>query len=231
MKSWAIKVVLVVIALQIVNFLVKIWWPFLIGLIVLFIVFYFIWKLKINTLNQPKNIVENDLTSSDIRLLTQELDELGSQEFIMPIQMFQLANKFVEHVNSNETIAALTNEKYIHHSSAFVRRVVIIVLRRKALFDNPKVVELVYQKLSDPEAWVAYDAAWFFKEAKVDQEKIKTKLTELAADKINLNEVELKKLSDEFLSDSKVRLQIEATEALRSNIINSVQRSFDYKND
>ncbi|MDF7817462.1 hypothetical protein P1X15_07645 [Runella sp. MFBS21] len=148
--------------------------------------------------------------------LTSQLDALGNKQTIMPVEMFQLANSFVEYPDNQAVIDTLVNEKYANHKSLYVRRVVIIALRRKQIFDVPKVNQMMYEKLSDPVGWVAYDAAWFFKEAKVYDEKIIKKLTELASDKVGLSADELKKISDDNLSDAQVRAQIEAAEALQA---------------
>jgi hypothetical protein len=216
MKVWAIKIVLAVIGITLLNLLTRIGLPSIVSNVGFFVVLFLVWKLKIGEQVNPSNESEHVAQLDGFAGLTQQLDYLGTKQAIMPIEMFQLANSFVEHSDSKETIDTLTDPKYANHKSLYVRRVAIIALRRKAIFDDQRVIDLMYDKLSDPVGWVAYDAAWYFKEAKINQEKIVVKLTELAGDKINLNAEDLKKISDENLSDDKVRLQIEATEALRS---------------
>ncbi len=213
MKSWAIKIVLIVIGIVILNQLTKVGLPSIVSYIGYLLVILGVLKLKIGkeadqeqTSNQMDGLVG----------LTQQLDNLGKKQMIMPIEIFQLANSLVEHEDSQETINTLTSSTYANHKSLYVRRVAIIALRRKAIFDDQKVIDMMYEKLSDPVGWEAYDAAWYFKEAKINDEKITRKLKELAGDKINLNEEELKKISDENMSDDVIRLQIEATEALRN---------------
>jgi hypothetical protein len=146
--------------------------------------------------------------------LTKQLDILGTKQFIMPIEMFQLANAFVESPDKNAVIETLLDPKYANHASPHVKRVCAITVRRLELYDNADVVEMMYQKLSDSSAWVAYDAAWFFKDAKLKNDKITQKLKEIAAEKANMTAEELKELSSEHLSDADVRLQIQAAEAL-----------------
>jgi hypothetical protein len=148
--------------------------------------------------------------------LTKQLDTLGGKQFIMPIEIFSLANAFVEFPDKNSVIETLTQEKYAAHTSPHVRRVVVITLRRMQIFDLPNVVELMYQKLDDSNPWVAYDAAWYFKESKLKVDKITKKLKEIAGDKADMSEEELKNLSSEHLSDAEIRLQIEAAEALKA---------------
>ena len=216
MKVWAIKIVLFVAGYALLSFLTRFGVPRAVTGIATLLLIYAIWKLKIGGQENPSNESEQVAQLEGFAGLTQQLDFLGTKQAIMPIEMFQLANSFVEHSDSKETVDTLTDPKYSNHKSLYVRRVAIIALRRKAIFDDQRVIDMMYDKLSDPVGWVAYDAAWYFKEAKINQEKIVTKLTELAGDKINLSPEDLKKISEDNLSDDKVRLQIEATEAVRN---------------
>jgi hypothetical protein len=171
MKVWVLKFILLSIGIAILIIMTSIGIHTAITVIAALLLAFIFLKLKIGGKANPTDHNEHKPQLSGIAGLTQQLDNLGTKQTIMPIEMFQLANAFVEHENSQEMINALTNTKYANHQSLFVRRVVIIGLRRKAIFDNQQIVDMMYNKLSDPVGWVAYDAAWYFKEAKINNEK------------------------------------------------------------
>ena len=87
--------------------------------------------------------------------------QLGTQQTVMPVEIFNLARELADVPNRNATVAA-TEDMLLAHENAFVRRVFFTMLRfmGKTGLPNNDISALLLRGLHDPSPWVQYDAAW-----------------------------------------------------------------------
>lgn len=112
------------------------------------------------------------------RLLAKAV-KLGSQTVIMPIDEIRLATEFSSLANQERVVKRLMSEAF-NHANMHVRRIAINACRRSESFDIDGLSSALTDKLSDPSAWVRYDAAWTILEAGFDSPEIRFKLSQIA---------------------------------------------------
>ena len=142
------------------------------------------------------------------KLLTKSVT-LSSSSAIMPIDEIRLSVAFARLPNQAEVIPRLM--ALFNHGNMHVRRIVINACRRAATFNVPGLREALTRKLSDPEAWVRYDAVWALQEAEYDSSEIRGCLDELSAGVV-LPDDELR-LSTR-LGDAQLQARVRAKRAL-----------------
>src|SRR5262245_55827433 len=107
--------------------------------------------------------------------------ELGNRAMIMPIEELHLSIAFASLPNRVKVVTRLISELF-DHQNMHVRRIAVNAARRSKAFDTPGLKEALTRRLSDPEPWVQYDAAWAIDEAGFDSPKIRKKLAAIAGD-------------------------------------------------
>jgi len=100
--------------------------------------------------------------------LAAEAAELGEQTLIMPIDEIRLSAAFAALPEQERVVGRLISELFNHHNM-HVRRIGVNAARRSQAFRTAGLKEALTARLSDPEAWVQYDAAWAIAEARVRQ--------------------------------------------------------------
>lgn len=135
--------------------------------------------------------------------------KLGNSFPIMPIDEIRLSVAFAKLPDQEEVVSRLIRELF-SHENMHVRRIAINACRRSGAFGVSGLKEALAEKLSDPEAWVRYDAAWAIEDAQFDSPEIRKKLTMLAAN-IKLPEDELSKEKNPSNADLQARVQARKT--------------------
>jgi hypothetical protein len=143
--------------------------------------------------------------------------ELGNSFPIMPIEEIRLAVAFAELPNQEVVVSRLLHEIF-HHENMHVRRIAVNACRRSNHFQVSGLKEALTTKLSDPEAWVCYDAAWAIFDAQFDSPEIRESLNKLA-DGISLSDG--KALLQSNLGDAELQAKVKAKEVLTAILANN----------
>lgn len=106
--------------------------------------------------------------------------DLGNREIIMPVEEIRLAHQFSCLPNQERVVSRLVAELF-SHSNMHVRRIAVSASRRSRAFGTPGLIDAITERLSDPEPWVQYDAAWAIGEARYNTTEIKRRLSAIAA--------------------------------------------------
>ena len=163
-----------------------------------------------------KKMFGMEVEKSPLSALFVELNELGRKQTVMPIEIFGLSTRLAESAEGAErqVVVSTLLKDYVAHKNAFVRRAATIAFRRMDDLDNPAITEAVYERLSDENSWVVYDAAWFFQKHNCATGKITEKLQEIAGEaaKYDLEELEV---PFDFVSDADLQARYMAAKALR----------------
>lgn len=163
-----------------------------------------------------KKMFGMEVEKSPLSALFVELNELGRKQTVMPIEIFGLSTRLAESTEGADRQLVITTllKDYVAHKNAFVRRAATIAFRRMDNLDNPDITEAMYERLSDDNPWVVYDAAWFFQKHNCATGKIAAKLFEIAGDAAKYDVEELEVPFD-LISDAKLQAQYMAAKALR----------------
>src|SRR5688572_14036933 len=86
---------------------------------------------------------------------------------VAPILMARFAAEFGELPRPGAAIPRLLRE-LVNHPNPSMRRIGIHACRRIARFDAPGLREALLGRLTDPDPWVRYDAAWAIGDAGYD---------------------------------------------------------------
>jgi hypothetical protein len=163
-----------------------------------------------------KKIFGMEVEKSPLSALFTEVNELGRKSTCMPIEIIGLSSRLAESAEGADRQVVIDTllKDYVAHKNAFVRRAATIAFRRMDDLDNPTVTEAMYQRLSDDNAWVVYDAAWFFEKHQSATGKIVEKLQEIAGEAAKYDLEELQVPYDS-VSDADLQARYMAAKALK----------------
>jgi hypothetical protein len=144
--------------------------------------------------------------------LASEAAELGERTIIMPIDEIRLSAALAALPDQDKVVTRLISELFNHHNM-HVRRIGVNAARRSKAFHTWGLKEALTARLSDPEAWVQYDAAWAIAEAGFDSPEIRERLAGIAGN-VTIPEGEARVRAD--LGNSKLQAQLRAKKTLDS---------------
>jgi hypothetical protein len=121
------------------------------------------------------------MAKAKIDQLFAEVYALADQHGIMPIDMARLSGAFAKLPQREKVVARLLAELVTHDNSS-LRRIGIHACRKIGRFQTTGLRDALLCKLSDPNPWVRYDAAWAVKDAGYDGKDVRDALAGLAAD-------------------------------------------------
>ena len=165
-----------------------------------------------------KNLFGVSAEKSPLSALFTEVNMLGRKQMAMPIEFIGLSSRLAESAEGTDRQLVIDTllKDYIAHKSMYVRRAAAIAFRKMDDLDSPEVNEAMFQRLSDENDWVIYDAAWFFEKNKSASGKILEKLKEIAGDAVKYDKDELE-IPFDSISDAHLQAQYQAAKAVLVN--------------
>jgi HEAT repeat protein len=163
-----------------------------------------------------KKIFGMDAERTPISTVFTELNTLGRKQLVMPVEIFRLSTALAESPEREIVVASLLKD-YVAHSSAHVRRATVIAFRKMEDYRSAEVTEAIFQRLSDENPWVVYDAAWYFQNTKPSEPKILAKLKTIAGDAVELSNEELE-IPFDLISDANLQAKHQAAKAVQAMI-------------
>ena len=142
--------------------------------------------------------------------LSRNAKELGRQTIIMPIDEIRLAHEFSILPDQPRIVGRLIAELF-DHENMHVRRIAVNASRRSGAFDTEGLQVALTRRLSDPEPWVRYDAAWAVGEAGYDSPEIRAALIEEAANCTPDDD----RLLETHRSDDELQARVKARDVLQ----------------
>jgi hypothetical protein len=110
-----------------------------------------------------------------------EVYGVADQYPVVPIKQARLSRLLAELPNPRKVVQRVLAE-LVDHDNPSLRRIGIHACRQIGLFQAPGLRSALLSKLSDPVAWVRYDAAWAVKDAGYDGKDVRDLLALLAGD-------------------------------------------------
>ncbi|MBX3628126.1 MAG: hypothetical protein KF892_24160 [Rhizobacter sp.] len=119
---------------------------------------------------------------------------LGNQQIVMPIDLFDLAQKFSDLPGQEEVVAKLISTMFSHESMQ-VRRIALHACLRSKRYAVTGLQEAIAARLGDSSFWVRYDAAWLVEDSKITSPEIVTGLRKMASS-MSKDEAESRQLAN-----------------------------------
>jgi hypothetical protein len=110
-----------------------------------------------------------------------EVYAVADQYPVMPIDVARLSGALAKCPKPEKVVARLLAE-LVDHENPSLRRIGIHACRKTGFFQAPGLREALLGKLSDPNPWVRYDAAWAIKDGAYDGKDVRESLAVLATD-------------------------------------------------
>src|SRR5262249_32553892 len=139
---------------------------------------------------------------------------------VAPIKQARLSRLLAELPNPRKVVQRVLAE-LADHDNPSMRRIGVHACRRIGVFQAPGVRAALLRKLSGPDAWVRYDAAWAVKDAGYDGKEVRDSLARLAGD-VKLPEDEQRLATRP--SDADLAARVRARVALDSLLASGVNR-------
>src|SRR5437763_983493 len=104
-----------------------------------------------------------------------EIYAMADKGTIMPIDTARLSGALAACPHPERVVPRLLAE-LVNHDSPLIRRIGVHACRKIGRFQFPGLREALLLKLSDPNAWVRYDAAWAVHDAAYDGKDVRDSL-------------------------------------------------------